>query len=54
MLTSPLQFQAQGGRYGFPGSDSLGKTNSLESSPKVGGRANLAGFGSEINPASSS
>jgi hypothetical protein len=28
--------------------------NNLGSEAKVGGRANLAGFGSEINPASSS
>jgi hypothetical protein len=30
------------------------ETDCLFSNPKVGGRANLAGFGSEINPASSS
>jgi hypothetical protein len=54
MLIELSQFQVIDGRVSYPGLDSLGGINSITSPPKVGGRANLAGFGSEINPASSS
>ena len=54
MLTSLSHFQAQGWEKWLSRITFTRGTNSFKSNPKVVGRANLAGFGSEINPAFSS
>jgi len=50
----PETLQAQGWKKWLSRITFTRRTNYLKSTPKVGGRVNLAGFGSQINPASSS